>query len=308
MSPISIAIAGATGDLGRRVARRFLSSQYYPSQVAEVKFFTRNASSAASQELIGLGVKAIDSGISAENFKGVDVFVSVLGEATSLGDRNAYVKAAAEAGVKVYIPTEFGIDHRKMPFEHPIWELKLAHDTYARSVSDGKLKVVSIFVGLFLDDTFPVGPALGLDTLGGVYTSVLSPDTRVSFLSRDDIASSVARISVLATANPASVPDYARINGSSISYRDLARLVGQVRGEEIKLETMGEEEAKAAIKSGNFWVALRYTMGYGLTDFSTDNANEVINPGESQWKWKTVQEYVEETKGVAPENKQLLRE
>lgn len=49
-------------------------------------------------------------------------------------------------------------------------------------------------------------------------------------------------------------------------------------------------------------------MGYGLTDFSTDNANKVINPGESQWKWKTVQEYVEETKGVAPENKQLLRE
>lgn len=83
--------------------------QYSPSQVAEVRFFTRNASSAASQELISLGVKAIDTGISAENFKGVDVFVSVLGEATSLEDRNAYVKAAAEAGVKVYIPTEFGM-------------------------------------------------------------------------------------------------------------------------------------------------------------------------------------------------------
>ncbi|KIO26433.1 hypothetical protein M407DRAFT_235092 [Tulasnella calospora MUT 4182] len=278
MSPISVAIAGATGDLGRRVVRRFLSPEYFPSQVAEVKFFTRDASSAASQELIDLGVKAIETGISAESFKNVDVFVSVQGEGTSLEERNAYVKAAGEAGVKVYIPTEFGIDYRKLPFEHPVWELKLAHDTYARSVSGGKLKVVSIYVGLFLDDTFPVGTALGLDTPGRVYTSVLSAETAVSFLSRDDIA------------------------------RGLAQLVSRVRGEEIKVETMGEEEAKAAIKAGNFWVALRYTMGYGLTDFSKENANEIINPGESIWKWKTVQEYVEETKGVAPENKQLRRE
>ncbi|KAG8921180.1 hypothetical protein FRC01_000377 [Tulasnella sp. 417] len=291
MSPISIAIAGATGDL-----------------VSEIKFFTRDASSAASQELLNLGVKAIDTGISAESFKNVDVFVSVQGEGTSLEERNAYAKAAADAGVKVYIPTEFGIDYRNLPFEHPIWGLKRAHDTYARTVSGRKLKVVAICVGLFLDDTFPVGTVLGLDTQGKVYTAVLSSDTPVSFLSRDDIARSVARISVLAAADPASVPDHARISGSSISYRDLAQLVGRVRGEEIKVETMGEEEAKAAIKAGNFWVALRYTMGYGLTDFSKDNANEIINPGESLWKWKTVQEYVEETKGVAPEDKQLLRE
>ncbi|KAG9046511.1 hypothetical protein FS837_004261 [Tulasnella sp. UAMH 9824] len=296
MSPISVAIAGATGDL-----------EYFPSEIAEVKFFTRDANSAASQELIGLGVEPIETGISAESFKNVDVFVSVQGEGTTLDERNAYVKAAAEAGVKVYIPTEFGIDYRKLPFEHPIWDLKLSHDKYARSVVGGKLKVVSIYVGLFLDDTFPVGTYLGLDTPNKVYTGVLSSDTPVSFLSRDDIARSVARISVLAAADPTSVPDHARISGSSISLRGLAQLVSQVRGEEIKVETMGEEEAKAAMAS-NFWVALRYTMGYGLTDFSKDNANEIINPEESLWKWKTVQEYVEETKGLAPENKQLRRE
>ncbi|KAG8938174.1 hypothetical protein FRC04_009317 [Tulasnella sp. 424] len=106
MSPVGIAIAGATGDL---VARRFLSPGYYPSRVAKVKFFTRNARSVAAQELITLGVKAIENGMSAGNVKGIDLFVNVLGEGTSLEDRNAYVNAAAEAGVKTYIPTEFGM-------------------------------------------------------------------------------------------------------------------------------------------------------------------------------------------------------
>ncbi|KAG9017069.1 hypothetical protein FRB90_001894 [Tulasnella sp. 427] len=300
MSPIRVAIAGATGDLGRRVVRKFLSPEYNPSQVAEVKFFTRNVNSAASQEVIALGVKAVDTGINVESLRGVDVLVSVLGGSTKLEDRNAYAKAAADAGVKVYIPTEFGIDHRKMPFPHPIWDLKQAHDKYARSLSPGKLKVVSLYVGLFLDDTFSLGPTLGLDTLGGVYTGVLSPDTPVSFLSRDDIASSVARIAVLAAADPTSVPDYAPISGSSVSYRELAQLVSQARGQDITVATLGEEEAQKAIKAGDFWVALRYTVGYGLADLSKDNVNETINPKQSLWKWKSVKEYVDETKGVAP--------
>lgn len=33
-------------------------------------------------------------------------------------------------------------------------------------------------------------------------------------------------------------------------------------------------------------------------DFSTKNDNELVNPGESFWKWKTVTDAVKENKGV----------
>ena len=31
-------------------------------------------------------------------------------------------------------------------------------------------------------------------------------------------------------------------------------------------------------------------MGEGKLDFSNDNVNELVNPRQSVWKWKTVEE------------------
>ena len=35
-------------------------------------------------------------------------------------------------------------------------------------------------------------------------------------------------------------------------------------------------------------------IGEGQTDFSKDNLNELINPGETLWKWKTLEDYFRE--------------
>ncbi len=36
-------------------------------------------------------------------------------------------------------------------------------------------------------------------------------------------------------------------------------------------------------------------MGEGRLDFSEDNANELVNPSQSVWKWKTMAQFVAET-------------
>lgn len=41
----------------------------------------------------------------------------------------------------------------------------------------------------------------------------------------------------------------------------------------------------------------RVLMGEGKLDFSKENHNELVNPHESVWKWKTMEEYAKETKG-----------
>lgn len=303
MAPITVAILGATGDLGLRVVRRFLSPEYSPSQISKVKFFTRNPSSAGAQELKTLGAEPIEGEVTAAGLKGVDVFISLIGGAADVDYMNKYAKEAVDAGVKVYIPSEFGIDHRGAnDFHHELFDGKEAHYHYASSISGGKVKIVNLYVGLFLEDTFGLGETLGLDIKNGVYTSFGPAETPISFNSREDISSSIVRISVLAAADPNSVPDFTRINGSAASYNQLAALVGKARGTEIQVVEVDDAEAKKLLSTGDhwtrFWRALRYGYGHGLTDFTKDNQNEILNPGQKYWKWKTMEEWVGETKGV----------
>ncbi|KAG8920077.1 hypothetical protein FRC01_000942 [Tulasnella sp. 417] len=303
MSPITVAIIGATGDLGLRVIRRFLSQEYSPSQISRVKFFTRNPSSAGAQELKTLGAEPIEGEVTAAALKGTDVFISLIGGATDLDYMNKYAKEAVDAGVKVYIPSEYGIDHRdNSDVHHEVFDNKEAHHHYASSISGGKVKIVSLYVGLFLEDTFSLGATLGIDTKNAIYTSFGSPDNLITFNSREDISSSIVRISVLAAADPNSVPDFTRINGSAVSYNQLAALVGKARGTEIKVVEVEDAESKKLLSTNDplarFWVALRYIYGHGVTDFTKDNANEILNPGQNYWKWKNMEDWVEETKGV----------
>jgi hypothetical protein len=37
-------------------------------------------------------------------------------------------------------------------------------------------------------------------------------------------------------------------------------------------------------------------------DFSKTNDNELVNPGESKWKWKTIEQYAQEVGGMPRED------
>ena len=39
----------------------------------------------------------------------------------------------------------------------------------------------------------------------------------------------------------------------------------------------------------------RVLMGQGKMDFSSENANEFVNPGQSLWKWKTVEDQLRDS-------------
>lgn len=103
---------------------------------------------------------------------------------------------------------------------------------------------------------------MGLDTKNGAYTSLGPANTPISFNAREDISSSIARISVLAAADANSVPEFVRINGSAVSYNQLAALVGKARGAEIKVVEVDDAESKKLVSEGDHWTrffaALRY--------------------------------------------------
>lgn len=50
-----------------------------------------------------------------------------------------------------------------------------------------------------------------------------------------DVGAAVARLSILAVADPTSVPDEVRISGDNRSFNELAEIVGQAVGKKIKV-------------------------------------------------------------------------
>ncbi|TDL24323.1 hypothetical protein BD410DRAFT_786439 [Rickenella mellea] len=180
---ITTAIAGATGNLGLSITRQFLSPTLKP-HLSRIIALTRDPSSAKANELRNLGaeIRAVDS--SSDDslrtaLEGADVVVNAIGSRS--GDmKEKVLDAAVAVGAKVYFPSEFGVyvqsicstlgqiadlqvssDHRLNDFpgyEHSEWTTKRAHVERAKQLGAGKMKIISLYTGAFLEMIVSVSP------------------------------------------------------------------------------------------------------------------------------------------------------
>ena len=208
--------------------------------------------------------------------------------------------------MRLYIPSEFGVDHTIHDFPHPEWDKKKHHVAIAQEVLPKSAKVVQVFVGLFLEDS--IGYWFGFDTKKGVYEAVGSADTKVSFTSVGDIGKVVAVIAGMSEAELEEVPDQLHISGTSASTSEIAELMNaqSTPKGDISATTIDETAYKRkTFDSGHQNPApyLRFLMGDGSIDHRSKahggigNDNELVNPGEKRWRWKTMKDYAAETKG-----------
>ncbi|KIO31662.1 hypothetical protein M407DRAFT_4953 [Tulasnella calospora MUT 4182] len=299
MSSINVAIAGGTGNLGVPVTRAFLSSTVRPSQVNRVVVLTRDASSAKAKELQSLGAEIYDGTVDAKALQGIDVVVNTYSHYLPGEVSENLAKAAADAGAKVYFPNEYGMDLRSLGKYGKPYEGKTIRADFARQLNNGALKVVSLYVGAFLEILFRYPMALGIDLPNRVFTVVGDPAAKFSSSSIINIASSIVRLAILAVQDPSSVPDHARLNGTAFSMAELAELVGKEQGSQIQVNFGDLEAVKAKIENEDDKIALAlYAMGTGTMDYSNDNVNELVNPDESLWKWVSIDGEVKRTKGL----------
>lgn len=157
-------------------------------------------------------------------------------------------------------------------------------------------------------------PLVGFDVENNTFTSYGPSSRKVTFTSLQDIGKALARLAILAIdpAASAKVPDELRIASDTLSFEEIRDLVARVKGvEKGKLVTEDlaakKEELKKAPNAPGAILGFirsapslslvvpglthidRVLVGEGKLNFS-DNANELINPGQSLWKWKTVEE------------------
>lgn len=103
-SPIkNVVVVGASGDVGQPLVKALLESDF------NVTALTRESSSA----IFPSGVKVIKTDYSptslVEAFQGQDAVVSTIAS-TSVRTQTSLVDSAIAAGVKVFLPSEFGVD------------------------------------------------------------------------------------------------------------------------------------------------------------------------------------------------------
>ncbi|CDO71863.1 hypothetical protein BN946_scf184940.g10 [Trametes cinnabarina] len=307
----SVAVLGGTGALGKQISLAFLTE--FKSNFHTVRVLTRDPSSAVAKELAERGaslVKLDESHLTRvldDAFKDVDVVVNALSTKSSDATNQAVIDAAARSNIKAYFLDEYGSDHWINEFsgyEHPGWLEKQRIATETRKKLQGK-KVIAVSKLQLKWNHVNIANSLsvsyhnvGVDIENNVYSVYGSPSQKFSTTAKTDVARSVARLAILALdpATAPKVPDNVRIAGATVTYEEIRDIVARVKGVpkgEIKAEDLQQHKEDIRQHPGeNFIDYLRVVIGEGKADFSTTNANALVNPGEAFWKWTTVEEYV----------------
>ncbi|KAI0333181.1 NAD-P-binding protein [Cubamyces sp. BRFM 1775] len=297
----SVAVVGGTGGLGVHISHAFLTD--FRSSFHTVRILTRDTSSATAQELSAKGAKLHKLDESDlprtldEAFEGIDVIVNVLAGQGPDEVKQAVLDAAARSDVKVYFLNEFGSDHKINDFpgyEHPGWLGKQKAATETRKVLSGR-KVIALYPSLFLEFATTV---MGIDLEKNTYLCYGSPNQKLSVTARVDIGRAVARLAILALApdTASKVPDEVRIAGATTTYEEIRDTVARAKGvPKAEITVKDLKQLKDSIRRDpgkNFFDYLNVVVGEGKADFSSGNANDLVNPGETYWKWKTVEDHV----------------
>jgi nucleoside-diphosphate-sugar epimerase len=303
----NVAIAGATGRLGKHILSALLSPEFRPS-FNEVILLKRgpapDAPPTAGPE--GTTTRHLSSPPTPTDLAHIDVLINAVGPAGH-EFKDALFEAAITASAssqqpRLYIPSEFGVDHYNAShdFAHAEWDRKKHHLSLRPSSSN--LQVLRIYFGLFLEDS--VGPWFGMDAARGRYESIGSADTRVSYTGLDDSGRVVAQVA--RSRGMVGGLEELHVGGDVVSMREIAGLMAEAGGVAEK-EVVFEQRELEGWKTGVIQEGtedpskyLRFLMGEGKIEHTKEglgNDNGIVNPGETVWKWKTMRDYAAEVGG-----------
>ncbi len=227
MANAVVALAGASGDLGFRIAQALID------RGAEVRALVRPDVSAAERtrlEAIGLHVNEADPrdrDALAAACAGSSCVVSALnGVREVIIDRQGVLlDAAVQAGVPRFIPSDYSADFtRTIPGQNRNFDLR--REFMARA-DKTPIKVTSILNGAFLDLLGAEMPIIQPRIHRVLYWHDVNQ--LLDFTAKDDVARYTA-----AAALDDATPRILRIAGDSVSARDIAAAMSAVSGERYR--------------------------------------------------------------------------
>lgn len=227
----TIILAGATGDLGGRIARALAA------RGAAVRAPVRPGTQAARLDTLRTaGVEpvevAFDDAAGLRRLcQGAACVVSALNglEDTVVTAQGQLLDAAVAAGVPRFVPSDYSIDYRPLPpGSNRNFDLRRR---FAERVDAAPVRATSIFNGAFAD-LLDQAPVVFPRLRRVVYWN--DPDLPLDFTTKDDVAAFTAA----AALDPAA-PRALHIAGARTSARGLAALMSELTGHRFTLLRAG---------------------------------------------------------------------
>ncbi|CAE7025188.1 hypothetical protein CFE70_003572 [Pyrenophora teres f. teres 0-1] len=244
----NVIIIGAGGNLGPSILDAFLK---------ESSFNTTVLSRQSSTSTFPSGVKVIKADYNSTDslkdaFKGQDAVVSLVG-GMGLGDQNKLIDAAIAAGVKRFIPSEYGsdtLDARTCAIV-PVFEAKLAAVNYLKS-KEKEISWTSIVTGPFLDWGLKTG-FLGFDAASKTATLYDNGEATVSNTTLHKIA--VATVKVLEKED-LTKNQYVYISEVQTSQKEILATIEKVTGAKWTVNNVSTKdliaEGRDKLQKGDF--------------------------------------------------------
>lgn len=220
----SFAIVGAAGHIGKHI----FAALHDQTTTSSILVITRTSSS--STDAIPPSPKVRIAKV--EDYKNVQVVAAILQahhievlvsaanwqtEEATYTEGKALVDAARAAGVKLFVPSEFGVPTVDAPMS-----LLKAKDDVAKHMKEIGLPSARFFTGQFFS-WIPI--ALGYPSTGKINLVVGTGNTPGSFTADEDVGGFVAH--VLTTLPPSELNNRIfRIEGDRVSYGEIAARIG----------------------------------------------------------------------------------
>jgi len=291
----TVLVAGATGDLGGRIVRALRTHD------TRVRVLTRGSSPAAERlaaddvDVVSAAYTDHDALTSA--LAGVDVVVSAVSgtRAVIVDAQRALLRAAVEAGVERFVPSDYAADYRSVtPGTNRNFELRRE---FAAHLDAAPIRATSVLNGAFTDMLTGQAPLILFDRQRVLYWS--SPDQLLDFTTKDDVARTVAHVAL----DPAA-PRVVEVAGDRVTSRTIADTMSQLTGTPFRLQwagTVGTLSAMARVgrrlsKAGDdepfpAWQGMQYFVSM----FSGEaELHHVDNQRYGDQQWTTVRDVLAE--------------
>jgi len=300
----TVLLAGATGDLGQRIARELLRDA---TDDVRLRVLTRPGSTGATT-LFGdddrvevTRASYTDVPALTDAARGADVVVSaVSGTRPVIVDaQRALLKAAVAAGVPRFVPSDYSADYRSIPpGSNRNFELRRE---FAADVDAAPIRATSVLNGMFTDLLTGDAPLVLFDRKRVLFWS--SADQVLDFTTKDDVAHVVARVALDPEA-----PRVVEVAGDRVTARQVARTMSELTGTSFKPQwagTTGTLSAMAAVmrrtSKGDDTFPAWQGMQYFVNMFSGDaQLRHVDGDRYGPAHWTTVRDVLATRTGDAP--------
>ncbi|CAH2350300.1 hypothetical protein CLIB1423_01S06986 [[Candida] railenensis] len=295
MAP-KIAVIGSNGFLGKPTIAALTSDEFSSKIDLPIIAITRSAKDKVSTDKI----KYVEADYSESNldklyeiFEGIDVVIELVGANPELFAVTE--KIVAHTKPKLFIPSQFGTDIEDSSKYLPgFLGLKTVHSENARKAG---VKTVDIITSLFAvpgSFSYEIVGTLGVDAEAKTVTYRGDPDYKIAFSKLEDIGKSVAAVATFSDFSK--LPNKVRVYSDLASNREVAERYESTHN--VKLQELPAISKADSLKEGQdklakgfnpaeflFYLNVLASQGEDAGLAFSSSERELINPGESLWKW-----------------------